>query len=106
VFTNGRSTDTSAIAPKNVLTNIVEKWGEMYEAIGQQDVAGTGGGKFSLYGLNTKGSTGAQLAYDKDHELNPLVPKAISDEIAADKKKFASGALTVSVTAKDARGGL
>ncbi|MDB5991111.1 MAG: putative ABC-type transport periplasmic component [Herbaspirillum sp.] len=106
VFTNGRSADNSAIAPQNVLTNIVEKWGDMYAAIAQEDAAGAGGGKYVLYGLNSKGSTGAQLAYDGAHELNPVVPKAIADEIDADEKKFASGALHVSVTAKDARGGV
>jgi basic membrane protein A and related proteins len=106
IYTSGRSTDNTKIAPQNVVTNIVEKWGEMYSAIAQADQAGTGGGKYILYGLNSKGSTGASLQYTDGQAFNPVVPAAVVDELNADEKKFASGELKVPVTAQDARGGL
>ncbi len=106
VFANGRSTGDTAIAPKNVLSNIVEKWGDMYAAIAQADQSGTGGGKYILYGLNSKGSTGAQLEYAAGKEFNPIVPADVVNELTSDEKKFATGELRVSVTPNDARGGL
>ncbi|HEY0790076.1 MAG TPA: BMP family protein, partial [Chthoniobacterales bacterium] len=63
VYANGRSTDHTEIAPDNVLTNIVEEWGDMYAAAAEATKNGTLGGKFELYGLNSKGTTGAQLQY-------------------------------------------
>jgi len=106
VHANGRSVEDTDIAPDTVLTNIVEKWGDMYAAAGDESKAGTLGGKFELYGLNSKGCTGAELLYTKDKELNPAVPQDVVDELQAVKKKFASGELKVSVTKEDARGGL
>jgi basic membrane protein A and related proteins len=106
VHANGRSIEDTAIAPDTVLTNIVEKWGDMYATAADEAKAGTLGGKFELYGLNSKGCTGAQLLYTKDKELNPSVPQDIVDEIQAVKNKFASGELKISVTKEDARGGL
>jgi basic membrane protein A and related proteins len=106
IHANGRSLEDTAIAPETVLTNIVEKWGEMYGAAADEAKAGTLGGKFELYGLSSKGCTGAELQYDKDKELNPAVPAEVVDAVDAVKKKFASGELKVSVTKEDARGGL
>jgi basic membrane protein A len=106
IHANGRSIEDTAIAPETVLTNIVEKWGDMYATAADEAKAGSLGGKFELYGLNSKGCTGAELLYTKDKELNPNVPQEIADEIQAVKKKFASGELKISVTKEDARGGL
>jgi basic membrane protein A len=106
IHANGRSIEDTAIAPDTVLTNIVEKWGDMYATAADEAKAGTLGGKFELYGLNSKGCTGAELLYAKDKELNPNVAQDIVDEIQAVKKKFASGELKISVTKEDARGGL
>jgi basic membrane protein A and related proteins len=106
IHANGRSIEDTAIAPDAVLTNIVEKWGDMYATAADEAKAGTLGGKFELYGLNSKGCTGAELLYTKDKELNPNIPQDIVDEIQAVKRKFASGELKISVTKEDARGGL
>ena len=106
IHANGRSIEDTQIAPDTVLTNIVEKWGDMYGAAADESKAGTLGGKFELYGLNSKGCTGAELLYTKDKELNPAVPQDVVDELQAVKKKFASGELKVSVTKEDARGGI
>jgi basic membrane protein A len=106
IHANGRSLEDTAIAPETVLTNIVEKWGEMYGAAANEAEAGTLGGKFELYGLNSKGCTGAALQYDKDKELNPSVPAEVVDALQEVKKKFASGELKVNVTKEDARGGI
>ena len=106
VHANGRSLEDTAIAPEAVLTNIVEKWGEMYGAAANEAKAGTLGGKFELYGLNSKGCTGAELQYDKEKELNPSVPAEVVDALQQVKKQFASGELKVRVTKEDARGGI
>jgi basic membrane protein A len=78
----------------------------MYGAAGDEAKAGTLGGKFELYGLNSKGCTGAALQYDKEKELNPSVPADVVEAIQEVKKKFASGELKVSVTKEDAHGGI
>jgi len=106
VFANGRSTDHTAVAPDNVLTNIVEKWADMYATAAKESKAGTIGGTFTLYGLNSKGCTGAELQYKEGQEFNPKVPKDVIAELEQIKKKFASGELKVSVTPDDARGGV
>jgi basic membrane protein A and related proteins len=106
IHANGRSVEDTAIAPDAVLTNIVEKWGDMYATAGDEAKAGSLGGKFELYGLNSKGCTGAELLYTKDKELNPAIPQDVVDDLQAVKKKFASGELKVTVTKDDARGGL
>jgi simple sugar transport system substrate-binding protein/basic membrane protein A len=106
VYANGRSTDHTNVAPDNVLTNIVEKWAEMYATAAEQSKAGTIGGTFTLYGLDSKGCTGAELLYKEGQEFNPIVPKDVVAEIEELKKKFASGELKVSVTPDDARGGV
>ena len=106
VYCNGRSTDHTAVAPDNVLTSIVEKWADMYATAAQESKAGTLGGTFTLYGLDSKGCTGAELLYKEGQEFNPVVPRGIVTDIEALKKKFATGELKVSVTPDDARGGV
>lgn len=106
VYANGRSVGHTAIAPENVLTNIVEQWADMYAAAAVESKSGTLGGKYELYGLNSKGTTGAQLRYSQDRELNAVVPAQVVAELETLKKRFASGELTVSVTKEDARGGI
>ncbi|MBV9490531.1 MAG: BMP family protein [Verrucomicrobia bacterium] len=106
VYANGRSVEHTEIAPDNVLTNIVEQWGDMYAAAAEEAKAGTLGGKFELYGLNSKGTTGAQLSYRAGQEFNPKIPAAVIDELTGLKQKFASGELKISVTKEDAHGGI
>jgi basic membrane protein A and related proteins len=106
VYANGRSTGHTAIAPENVLTNIVEQWPDMYAAAAKDSKSGAIGGKYLLYGLNSTGSTGAQLRHSQDREFNAVVPAEVIAELEALKKKFASGELKVAVTREDARGGI
>jgi basic membrane protein A and related proteins len=106
VYVNGRSIGHTAIAPEGVLTNIVEQWADMYAAAAQGSKSGTVGGKYLLYGLNSTGSTGAQLRYSQDREFNSIVPAEVIAELETLKKKFAAGELKVAVTREDARGGI
>lgn len=106
VYVNGRSLEHTGIAPDNLVTNIIEKWGEMYGTAGTQSKTGTVGGKFERYGLDTKDCTGAELSYKEGQEFNALVPADVVAELQEVKKKFATGALKVSVTPEDARGGV
>jgi hypothetical protein len=76
------------------------------EAAAQDSKSGTLGGKYLLYGLNSKGSTGAQLRYSQDREFNSVVPAQVIAELETLKKKFAANELKVPVTREDARGGI
>ena len=105
IFCNGRSTGNTAMAPTNVATNIVEKWDDMYSAAAAEAKAGTVGGKYVLYGLDSRGSTGAALKYLDNSSFNPAVPAAVVAELEDLSKKFASGSFKVKVTREDARGG-
>jgi basic membrane protein A len=105
IFCNGRSTDHSAIAPNNVATNIVEKWDEMYDAAAVDAKAGRLGGRYVLYGLDTRGSTGASLRYSNNSKFNPAVPAAIVADLDALEKQFATGKLKIKVAKEDAHGG-
>lgn len=106
VYASGRSFGHTAIAPDNVLTNIVEKWSDMYSSAAIAASKGEKvGGKLQMYGFDTPGSTGADLRYSKDSAFNPKVPAAVIAELDALKKKFASGDLKVAVSREDARGG-
>lgn len=106
VYASGRSFGHAAIAPDSVLTNIIEKWPDMYAAT-VADLRGgkNPGGQYLLYGLNTPGSTGAELRYASDREFNRIVPASVISELDGLKKKFASGELKLKVTREDARGG-
>ena len=105
VMAYGRSYGHTAIAPDNVASNIVEKWGEMYGAAGDSAKAGTLGGKFQVFGVGSNGSTGAELGYREGVPFNPKVPAEAVAAVEDVKKKFASGDLKVSVTKDDAKGG-
>jgi simple sugar transport system substrate-binding protein/basic membrane protein A len=105
VHANGRSLGHVTIAPDSVITSIVEKWADMYAAAAQASQSGKLGGQYLLYGLNSQGSTGAELRYAADRELSPVIPAAVVDEIVGLKKKLASGELKIPVTKEDARGG-
>jgi basic membrane protein A len=106
VYANGRSTDHTEIAPESVLTNILEEWGDMYATAAQETKNGTLGENFELYGLNSKGTTGAQLQYRAGQEFNPKVPSEVVDEVQGFKKRFSAGDLKVSVAKDDAHGGV
>jgi simple sugar transport system substrate-binding protein/basic membrane protein A len=106
VFTSGRSLDNVQAAPQNVLTSIVEKWDDMYVAAAAEARAGTLKPTLITYGYEAKGGPGADLMYAKGAGYAPMVPKEVVAEIEGLKKKFATGALKVSVSKEDARGGL
>jgi simple sugar transport system substrate-binding protein/basic membrane protein A len=107
VYANGRSFGHSEIAPDAVLTNIVEKWSDMYSQTAQEQAKSGGvGGKYMLYGLNTPGSTGAELAYNATQPLNPAVPASVANELDALKGKFKDGSLKIAVNREDAHGGI
>lgn len=105
VMAYGRSYGHTAIAPDNVASNIVEKWGEMYSASGDEAKAGTLGGKFQVFGLGSKGSSGAELGYREGVAFNPKVPAEAVAAVDEAKRKFVSGELKVMVTKEDAKGG-
>ena len=77
----------------------------MYAAAAQASQSGKLGGQYLLYGLNSQGSTGAELRYSADRELSPVIPAAVVSEIEGLKKKLAAGELKIPVTKEDARGG-
>jgi len=105
VFATGRSLGHTLIAPDAVLANIIEQWPEMYAETVQRSKAENVGGKFLIYGMASRGTTGAQLRYSKESELNPAVPSSVVAELEKLKKQFASGQLKIEVTRQDARGG-
>ena len=106
VMAYGRSYGHTAIAPDNVASNIVEKWGEMYAAAGDAANAGTLGGKFMVFGVGSKGSTGADLAYKEGQAFNPKVPAEAVAAVEAARTKLASGEVKLEVTRADAKGGV
>src|SRR5207247_4727839 len=91
VWATGRSFGHTAIAPDRVLTNIYEKWDEVYVAA----VGDLKGGKitsgYHVYGYNTPGAHGADLLYNEGRPYNAAVPAAVVAEIDGVKKKFTSG---------------
>lgn len=101
----GRSFGHTAIAPDNVASNIVEKWGEMYAAAGDAATAGTLGGKFMTYGVGSQGSTGADLAYQAGTPFNPKVPAEAVAAVEAARAKLASGEIKLEIVRADAKGG-
>ena len=105
VYTIGRSLGHTAIAPDRVLTNIAEKWGEVYVAAVMDLKAGKLAGNYVAYGYNSSGTTGADLLYLADRALNPAVPAAVAAELDALKKKMAAGELKPKPTKEDAHSG-
>jgi basic membrane protein A len=105
VWALGRSFGHTAIAPDRVLANINEKWGEVY-AVAVTDLrAGKLTATYVAYGYDSKGTTGAELRYSQDRELNAAVPAPVAAEVEAVRKKLASGELKVKATKDDARSG-
>src|SRR6266542_4538970 len=105
VYATGRSVGHTAIAPDRVLTNIAEKWGEVYVAAVTDLTAGKLTGNYVAYGYNSSGTTGADLLYLADRTLNPAVPAAIAANLDALKKKMAAGELKPKPTKEDAHSG-
>ena len=104
VFATGRSVGHTAIAPERVLTNIDEKWSDIYAAAVTDLRAGKLVGHYIAYGYNTP-TGGAELRYSAERALNPIVPAAVAAELETVKKKLASGEVKVKPTKEDARGG-
>jgi simple sugar transport system substrate-binding protein/basic membrane protein A len=104
-WTIGRSFGHTQIAPERVLTNINEKWSEVYATAVPELLAGRLQGPYIAFGYDTKGTTGGELRYSPEREFNVDVPAAVATEIDGIKKKFASGALKVKPTKDDARSG-
>ena len=69
VYTSGRSFGHTAIAPDNVLTNIIEKWSDMYSAVAEASKRRSSAASTVMYGYNTPGSTGADLRVSADKPL-------------------------------------
>ena len=88
-----------------VLTNIDEKWSDVYVAAVTELRAGKLVGNYVAYGYNTPASSGADLRYSADRALNTAVPASVASELEGLKKKFASGELKVKPVKDDARGG-
>jgi simple sugar transport system substrate-binding protein/basic membrane protein A len=105
VFAAGRSLGHTAIAPERVLTNIDEKWSDIYAAAVTDLRAGKLSGHYIPYGYNTP-TAGAELRYSADRALNPVVPAAVAAELETVKKKLASGEIKVKPVKDDARGGV
>ena len=104
VFATGRSVGHTAIAPERVLTNIDEKWADIYASAVTDLRAGKLSGHYIAYGYNTP-TAGAELRYSADRALNPAVPAGVAAELETVKKKLASGEIKVKPSKEDARGG-
>lgn len=105
VWATGRSFGHTAIAPDRVLTNIYEKWDEVYVAAVGDLKAGKLTGGYHAYGYHTPGAHGADLLYNESRPFHPAVPAPVIAEIDGLKKKLTSGALKVKPSKDDARGG-
>ena len=105
VFTTARSYAHTAIAPDQILTNVVERWPEMYTVVASAVKNGKLLGEFKMYGYDTPETTGAALEQLPDRAFNPAVPPAVVAELAAYQKKLATGELKLAPTREDARGG-
>jgi basic membrane protein A and related proteins len=105
VFTTARSYAHTAIAPDQILTNVIEKWPEMYSVVANTVKSGKLIGEFKMYGYDTPETTGAALEQLPDRAFNPAVPAAVVAELADYQKKLATGALKLAPTREDARPG-
>jgi simple sugar transport system substrate-binding protein/basic membrane protein A len=105
VYVTGRGVDQTKMAPDLVLTNIVEDWPSMFGNTADQVKQGKLFATFVLYGYDTAPVTGAQLEYQPGEMFNPVVPASVVAELDGMAKQFASGALKISPTREDARGG-
>jgi len=105
VYATGRGPDQTKIAPKLVLTNIVEDWPAMFGSTADQVKAGKLFGTFVQYGYDTAPVTGATLEYEPGKAFNPIVPAAVIKELDDMAAKFKTGALKIVPTEHDARPG-
>jgi simple sugar transport system substrate-binding protein/basic membrane protein A len=105
VFTTGRSFGHTAIAPENVITNVVEKWADMYAATADSVKAGKLSGDLVMYGYNTPATSGAALQQTAERPYHPAVPATVVAELDTYKKMFATGEMKLAPTKDDARGG-
>ncbi len=105
VFTSGRSIDHVKAAPDAVLTFIQERWETMYAAAVRAAMAGTLPPQLEMFGFAAAAGSGADLAYGEGRGVNPIVPPAVMEELTGLRARFASGALKLTVTKEDARGG-
>ena len=105
VWVAGRSYENTAIAPEQVLTNIIEKWPEMYAAAAMDVKAGKLSGVYKVYGYDTPNSTGAALGYSPERAFNPKVPDAVVAALKGLQNDLGSGKLKLKPTRDDARGG-
>jgi basic membrane protein A and related proteins len=105
VYTTGRSFGHTAIAPEHVVTNVVEKWADMYKATADEVKAGKLSGTLVMYGYNTPATSGAALQQTADRAYHPAVTAETTAELDNYKKMFASGELKLAPTKEDARGG-
>src|SRR5438552_6472842 len=104
VYATGRSVGHTAIAPERVLTNIDEKWADIYASAVTDLRAGKLSGHYVAYGYNTP-TGGAELRYSADRALNPAVPAGVAADLETVKKKIAAGEIKVKPTKDDARRG-
>jgi len=105
VYATGRGPDQTKIAPKLVLTNIVEDWPAMFGSTADQVKAGKVFGTFVQYGYDTAPVTGATLEYEPGKAFNPIVPAAVVKELDDMAAQFKTGALKIVPTEHDARPG-
>jgi basic membrane protein A len=105
VWVTGRSYEHTAIAPDQMLTNIMEKWPEMYAAAAMDVKAGKLSGVYKVYGFDTPNSTGAELKYSEARAYNPRVPDSVIATLKAMQSDIATGKLKLKPTKEDARGG-
>ena len=105
VYATGRGPDQTKIAPKLVLTNIVEDWPAMFGSTADQVKAGKLFGTFVQYGYDTAPVTGATLEYEPGKAFNPIVPAAVVKELDDMAAQFKTGALKIVPTEHDARSG-
>lgn len=105
VWVTGRSYEHTAIAPEQMLTNIMEKWPEMYAAAAMDVKAGKLSGVYKVYGFDTPNSTGAELKYSDTRAFNAKVPDGVVGALKTIQGDIASGKLKLKPTKEDARGG-
>lgn len=105
VYVTGRSFGHTEIAPDQLLTNIIEKWPEMYMAAAMDVKAGKLSGAYKVYGYDTANSTGAELGYLEGKPFNPVVPASVIAELDKLKANFANGSLVLKPTKDDAKAG-
>lgn len=105
VYTVGRSTAHTKIAPDHVLTNTVEDWPSIYLAMAKLENAGELKGEYRVFGYHTAESNGAQLLYEEGVPYNPAIPEEVLAAVKQVRDDITAGRLQIEVTKHDARGG-